>query len=163
MLELFSIFTKGGIVLFCFQGACTQLISSTHAVNESIKNILIQGSPSNQHNHKNLTIQLKLDNEFELVFAVVVQKMLQLSYLDKLIDSIHLEFRDKYKNELRDGTLWLNGCNFDSDFSGILSKIEGEHRVEKSAPRAMKQFTQSKKFEKTATANKAMFEQVCRI
>lgn len=159
MLELFSIFTKGGIVLFCFQGACTQLISSTHAVNESIKNILIQGSPSNQHNHKNLTIQLKLDNEFELVFAVVVQKMLQLSYLDKLIDSIHLEFRDKYKNELRDGTLWLNGCNFDSDFSGILSKIEGEHRVEKSAPRAMKQFTQSKKFEKTATANKAMFEQ----
>ena len=43
----------------------------------------VQGSPSNQHNHKNLTIQLKLDNEFELVFAVVVQKMLQLSYLGK--------------------------------------------------------------------------------
>lgn len=146
-------------MLFCFQGACTQLISSTQAVNESIKNILIQGSSSNQHNHKNLTIQLKLDNEFELVFAVVVQKMLQLSYLDKLIDAIHLEFRDKYKNELRDGTLWLNGCNFDTDFSGILSKIESEHRVQKAAPRAMKQFTQSKKFEKTATANKAMFEQ----
>ena len=42
MLELFSIFTKGGIVLFYFQGACTQLISSTQAVNESIKNILVQ-------------------------------------------------------------------------------------------------------------------------
>ncbi|KAL5254907.1 hypothetical protein ACHWQZ_G014376 [Mnemiopsis leidyi] len=159
MLELFSIFTKGGIVLFYFQGACTQLISSTQAVNESIKTILVQGSPSNQHNHKNLTIQLKLDNEFELIFACVVQKMLQLSYLDKLIDTIHLEFRDKYKNELRDGTLWLNGCDFDSDFTGILSKIENEHRVQKAAPRAMKQFTQSKKFEKTATANKAMFEQ----
>ena len=34
--------------------------------------------------------------------------------VDKLIDTIHLEFRDRYKNELRDGTLWLNGCDFDS-------------------------------------------------
>ena len=42
MLELFTIFGKGGIVLFCFQGACTQLVLSTTAVNEAIKNILIQ-------------------------------------------------------------------------------------------------------------------------
>jgi len=33
---------------------------------------------------------------------------------DKLIDTIHLEFRDGYKNELREGTLWINGCDFDS-------------------------------------------------
>lgn len=159
MLELFSIFTKGGIVLFAFQGACNQIIMSSEAVNESVKNILIQGSPSLQHHHKNLAIQLKLDNEFDLVFAVVVQKMLQLSYLDKLIDTIHLEFRDRYKNELRDGTLWLNGCDFDSDFSAILRRIEADHRIKKAAPKAMKQFTESKKFEKTAVANKAMFEQ----
>ena len=55
-----------------------------------------------------------------------------------------------------------NSLNF-PDFTGILSKIENEHRVQKAAPRAMKQFTQSKKFEKTATANKAMFEQVRNI
>ena len=46
------------------------------------------------------------------------------------------------------------------DFKDILAKIENQHRVHKGAPRAMKQFTESKKFEKTATANKAMFEQV---
>ena len=46
------------------------------------------------------------------------------------------------------------------DFAKILKDIEEEHRVQKAAPRAMKQFTQSEKFENTATSKKAMFEQV---
>lgn len=45
-------------------------------------------------------MQYKLDNEFELIFVVAYQKILQLAYVDKFLSDIHLEFRDKYKNEL---------------------------------------------------------------
>lgn len=159
MLELFSIFTRGGIVLFCFQGACAQIALPTKAIDETIREVLMQGSSAKQYNHKNLSVQFKLDNEFELVFAVAFQKILQLSYLDKLLDCIQLEFRDRYKNELREGTLWINGCDFLSEFKTILTRVEDEEKTLKAAPREMKSFASSKKFEKTAAANKAMFEQ----
>lgn len=45
-------------------------------------------------------LKYKLDNEFELVFVVAYQKILQLAYIDKFLDDIQLEFRDKYKNVL---------------------------------------------------------------
>lgn len=50
-----------------------------------------------------MTLKYKLDNEFELVFVVAFQKILQLSYVDKFLNDIHLEFRDKYKEDLRHG------------------------------------------------------------
>jgi len=50
-----------------------------------------------------LTLKYKLDNEFELVFVVAYQKILQLSYVDKFLNDIHLEFRDRYKTDLQEG------------------------------------------------------------
>ena len=44
----------------------------------------------------------------------VYQKILQLSYVDKLIDQVHLVFRDKYKNELATGP--YQRMNFGADF-----------------------------------------------
>jgi len=32
--------------------------------------------------------------------VIAFQKILQLSYVDKFLDDIQLEFRDKYKNDL---------------------------------------------------------------
>ena len=39
MLDLFTIFSKGGIVLWCFQGTCQ---SFTLPVNELIKSVILQ-------------------------------------------------------------------------------------------------------------------------
>ena len=41
MLDFFSIFTKGGIVLWCFQGTAAAL-SLTPAVNALIKTVILQ-------------------------------------------------------------------------------------------------------------------------
>lgn len=46
-------------------------------------------------------MKYKLDNEFDLMFVVAYQKILQLSYVDKFLNDIHLEFRDKYKTDLQ--------------------------------------------------------------
>lgn len=56
---------------------------------------------NNSFDHNSLTLKYKLDNEFELVFVVAYQKILQLSYVDKFLDDVHLEFRDKYKEDLQ--------------------------------------------------------------
>ena len=39
MLDLFTIFSKGGIVLWCFQGTCQ---SFTLPVNELIRSVILQ-------------------------------------------------------------------------------------------------------------------------
>ena len=41
MLDLFTIFSKGGIVLWCFQGTCQ---SFTLPVNELIRSVILQVS-----------------------------------------------------------------------------------------------------------------------
>lgn len=65
---------------------------------------------NNNFEHNALTLKYKLDNEFELVFVVAYQKILQLSYVDKFLNDIHLEFRDKYKTVLQEG-LYFQVCN----------------------------------------------------
>lgn len=68
---------------------------------------------NNSFEHNALTLKYKLDNEFELVFVVAYQKILQLSYVDKFLNDIHLEFRDMYKTELQEGLYFQVGniCN----------------------------------------------------
>jgi signal recognition particle receptor subunit alpha len=50
-------------------------------------------SKNNSFEVGSLALKYKLDNEFELVFVAAYQKMLPLSYLDKLLDEIQLRFR----------------------------------------------------------------------
>ncbi|CAB0010616.1 unnamed protein product [Nesidiocoris tenuis] len=112
MLDLFTIFSRGGIVLWCFQS--TSQIFTT-SVNGLIKSVILQErSGLTSYDDNNLTLKYRLDNEFELVFVVAFQKILQLSYVDKFLDDIHLEFRDKYKNELAAGHLYDVLGTFDS-------------------------------------------------
>lgn len=76
-------------------------------VNSFVKTVLLQemASKNNTYESGSLALKYKLDNEFELVFVAAYQKMLPLSYMDKLLDEIHLRFRDKY---LQVGLLWLS-------------------------------------------------------
>lgn len=51
------------------------------------------------------------------------QKILTLTYVDKLIDDVHKEFRDKYRNEFQQkGALGLLNGTFDfkDDFMRLL-------------------------------------------
>lgn len=55
------------------------------------------------YNHDNFAMKLRMDNEFEILFVAIYQKILQLSYVDKFLSDVHLEFRDKYKDPLSQG------------------------------------------------------------
>ena len=49
---------------------------------------------------------------------VAYQKILQLSYIDKLLSDIQLAFRDKYKDELERGE--MRNFEFEQNFNAIL-------------------------------------------
>ncbi|XP_064896382.1 signal recognition particle receptor subunit alpha [Columba livia] len=151
MLDFFTIFSKGGLVLWCFQGVRGPAAAATAPVNALIRSVLLQErGGSNSFTHEALMLKYKLDNQFELVFVVGFQKILTLTYVDKLIDDVHKEFRDKYRNEFQQkGTLaLLNGTfDFKDDFTRLLREAEESSKTR--APVAMKTFEQSLKSQKT--------------
>ncbi|XP_033953935.1 signal recognition particle receptor subunit alpha [Pseudochaenichthys georgianus] len=156
MLDFFTIFSKGGIVLWCFQGAGVTE-SFTGPVNALIRSVILQErSGNNSYTHEALNLKYKLDNEFELIFVVGFQKILTLTYVDKFIDDVQLHFRDRYKNELEQkGPLKLiqNNFEFEDDFLMLLRDAEKSSKARSLGN--MRTFVQSEKSQKTV---KSMIE-----
>ncbi|KAJ3659069.1 hypothetical protein Zmor_010777 [Zophobas morio] len=149
MLDLFTIFSKGGIVLWCFQSTNQAFTSSVNAL---IRNVILQErSGVHSFDHEGLTLQYKLDNEFDLVFVVAYQKILQLSYVDKFLSDIHLEFRDKYKNDLANSS-YFQEFEFVDNFNATLQAAEQWAKAQAKAPKNMRTFEQSNKSKKTVAS-----------
>ncbi|XP_038062643.1 signal recognition particle receptor subunit alpha-like [Patiria miniata] len=151
MLDLFTIFSKGGIVLWYFQGTCQALGSPVNALIKSV--ILQERGGSSTFEHGSLTLKYKLDNEFELIFVVAYQKILSLSYVDKFIDDVHLEFRDKYKEDLKIGSLF-GKFDFTGEFQQLLQQAEKESRDKAKIGKQMRTFEESQKSKKTVASMK---------
>nr|XP_020768370.1 signal recognition particle receptor subunit alpha isoform X2 [Odocoileus virginianus texanus] len=104
---------------------------------------------NNSFTHEALTLKYKLDNQFELVFVVGFQKILTLTYVDKLIDDVHRLFRDKYRTEIQQQSALslLNGTfDFQNDFLRLLREAEESSKIR--APTTMKKFEDSEKAKK---------------
>ncbi|XP_055912514.1 signal recognition particle receptor subunit alpha homolog [Eupeodes corollae] len=151
MLDLFTIFTKGGIVLWCFR-ATDQIFTSP--INSLIRGIILQertiGSKDFEHN--NLALRYKLDNELDIVLVVAFQKIIKMSYLDKFLNDAHLEFRDKYKNELSSGEKVNFEYNFTKEFQRILAEAESWGKEEVKLPKQMRSYVESEKSKKTVAS-----------
>ena len=80
-------------------------------------------------NHNTLSLQYKLDNEFELVFVVAYQNIIKLAYIDKFLNEMQLRFRDKYKTEIQNGHFHHDFSGFKADFNAVLKECEEEARL----------------------------------
>lgn len=96
-------------------------------------------------------LQYKLDNEFELIYVVAYQKILQLSYVDKFLNDIQLEFRDKYKNELS-GKNYFQNFEFSDIYNNVLHSVETWSKAQAKAPKQMRTFEESQKSKKTVAS-----------
>ena len=83
---------------------------------------------------------------------VAYQKILQLSYIDKLLSDIQLAFRDKYKDELERGE--MRNFEFEQNFNAILKELENSTKLESQGPKKMRTFGESKKSQKTVASLK---------
>ncbi|XP_015594091.1 signal recognition particle receptor subunit alpha homolog isoform X2 [Cephus cinctus] len=149
MLDLFTIFSKGGIVLWCFQSTSQIFTPSVNALIRSV--ILQERTGTHSFEHDALRLQYKLDNEFELVFVVAYQKILQLSYVDKFLNDVHLEFRDRYKNQLQNSQ-WFLDFDFKKNYDRILDAAEQWGRTQAKLPKQMRTFDESFKSKKTVAS-----------
>ncbi|XP_014467348.1 PREDICTED: signal recognition particle receptor subunit alpha homolog isoform X2 [Dinoponera quadriceps] len=149
MLDLFTIFSKGGIVLWCFQSTSQIFAPSVNALIRSV--ILQERTGNHSFEHDSLRLQYKLDNEFELVFVVAYQKILQLSYVDKFLNDVHLEFRDRFKNELESAS-WFSNFEFEHTYRLVLEQAEQWSRAQAKLPKQMRTFDESQKSKKTVAS-----------
>jgi signal recognition particle receptor subunit alpha len=69
-----------------------------------------------------ITLKYKLDNEFDLVFLVIYQSVIQMSYADKLLTEVNLRFRDMYKNVLSSDVLFREGPKLFKGFKNDFAK-----------------------------------------
>lgn len=92
MLEFFVIFSKSGIVLFA-----TVNQSLNQVVSGLVKHVFLE-ERTGQYQTDQLQVKYHMDNEFELIFVVGYQKFLQLSYVDKFLNDVQLNFRDKFSD-----------------------------------------------------------------
>jgi len=160
MLDFFSIFSKGGILLWCFKGIGLDekdWAAFTPAVNAFIKTVLLQEKTDKKSVYENgsLALKYKLDNEFELVFVVGYQKMLPLLYLDKLLDEIQLRFRDRFSEDLAEKNFYGEStfANFSEEFRTTLSLVEKRSKEVAEAKKSeMRDWNQSSKSQKTVAS-----------
>jgi len=158
MLDFFTIFSKGGILLFCFKGMGLDekdWESFVRTVNSLNKTVFLQekSDKNNCFESGSLALRYKLDNEFELVFVVGYQKMLPLTYMDKLLDEIQLRFRDKYAQDLKESDLFGNSTfgEFNGEFQKALDLVERKSKEEKDSKK-MGTFIDSAKSQKTVAS-----------
>lgn len=137
--------------MWCFR-ATDQIFTSS--INSLIRGIILQertiGSKDFEHN--NLALRYKLDNELDIVLVVAFQKIIKMSYLDKFLNDAHLEFRDKYKNELSNGEKLNFEYDFMNEFRRILAACESWGKKEEKIPKAMRSYGESEKSKKTVAS-----------
>ncbi|TRY64029.1 hypothetical protein TCAL_06273 [Tigriopus californicus] len=155
MLDFFSVFSRGGILLWCFKGAedifASDWAQFRPAVNAFIKTVLLQEMASKNCTYESgsLALKYKLDNEFDLVFIAGYQKMLPLYYLDKLLDEIQLRFRDKYLNVLKESN-FFHSFDFSAEFQRTLKLVENDAKHSENRRKTeMRTFEDSSKSKKS--------------
>ncbi|KAI8330421.1 SRP54-type protein [Chlamydoabsidia padenii] len=151
MLDLFTILNKGGLVLW--KHAYTSLTGSP--VEGLIKNILIEErSGTDIYLKDSYALKWTFANELDLVFVVAYQKILQLSYIDELLETVKRLFIETYKDSVvADQGIHGDYSEFDAVFNKVLLSLEQKSSSNKT--RAPRKFENTKKFETTLKGSQA--------
>lgn len=99
-----------------------------------------------------MAIQFKLDNEFDLVYAVVYQKVIKLAYVDSFLSNLQNAFKDKFGDILVTSQHYGMDYDFDGEFRSTLSIAENSAKQNSKAPKAMRSFNESLKSKKTVAS-----------
>jgi signal recognition particle receptor subunit alpha len=138
MLDHFTIFTRSGMVLWSksFTPAIppsTTGSSYNHPIDSLIKLAFLEDRlSSDKYEKEGYTLQWTLANDLELVFVVIYQRILQLTYIPQLLSSIKELFLDFFKPfvlALGEATGPSGRSSLNSLFSAKKLKAEFESRL----------------------------------
>lgn len=94
-----------------------------------------------------LAVQFKLDNELDLVYAAIFQKVIKLNYLDGFLADMQAAFKEKY-GDIRLG----DDYDFDREYRRVLSAAEEASAKQVKAPKTMRSYNESQKSKKTVAS-----------
>ena len=106
-------------------------------INQLIKTVLLEErSGDSFFLHDAYKLHWMLANEFELVFVVVYQKIMQLLYVDELLQKVKDAFCETYKKALSTDWSRINLVvdDFDEKFLAIIRQVEQEAEKKRRKP-----------------------------
>ncbi|XP_068141074.1 LOW QUALITY PROTEIN: signal recognition particle receptor subunit alpha homolog [Drosophila tropicalis] len=150
MLDFVVIFTKGGIVLW---NSNTSGQNFSSCINSLIRGVILEerNTESKYFEEDHLAVQFKLDNELDLVYAAVFQKVIKLNYLDGFLSDMQLAFKEKF-GDISAGERLGNDYDFEQEFRRVLSSAEQASAKVLKAPKAMRSYNESQKSKKTVAS-----------
>ncbi|XP_073834956.1 signal recognition particle receptor alpha [Musca autumnalis] len=151
MLDFVVIFSKGGIVLWNCNATGENV---TPCINSLIRSVILEerSTESKYFEEDNLALQFKLDNELELVFAVVYQKIIKLTYVDNFLIELQQAFKDKFGDQLSSAQRFAVKYEFEREFRATLAAAENSAKQSSKAPKTMRSFNESLKSKKTVAS-----------
>eukprot|EP00039_Didymoeca_costata_P008528 m.113135 g.113135 ORF g.113135 m.113135 type:complete len:591 (-) comp14121_c0_seq2:966-2738(-) len=158
MLDLFSVFTKSGLVLWCFQDPIVKL--KENPLNQLIRQVLIEqrGGETEHFLYNGRALEYTLDNTHDLVFAAAYPENLQkqLDHIGTLLQELKESFIEKFGEQVTENP--YRNFDFAQDFKQIRLRVEAESREKKKniVKRAPKDFTKSSKYEQTKEFNERL-------
>ncbi|PRP81127.1 hypothetical protein PROFUN_01961 [Planoprotostelium fungivorum] len=146
MLDHFTICTKGGIVLWSH----TPMRLKGTPINDFIRTILLEergGEESTDIDQYRL--KWKMANDFDLLFIVVYQKMVEALYIDDLLKAVKKAFTTIHKQQLLDikngATKMGDLSSFDALFARIVKDLEAEVINQKKEQKKPRPFNKEQK------------------
>ena len=132
MIDLFTVLTSGGIVLFQ-RSQTTSSNSPTYLIDRVISDVFMQERSSEREYAKDgYTVKWSFANELGLIFVAVYQKILELTWVDELLVTVKRMFVKLYADSLKNGDTAavindLNGvhCHFGTWFDEKVHSYEG--------------------------------------
>ncbi|KAI9278276.1 signal recognition particle, alpha subunit, N-terminal-domain-containing protein [Phascolomyces articulosus] len=145
MLDQFAILSKGGFVLW--QKTFIPVMGSP--IDTLIKDVLIEERAGTNIFYKDsYALKWTFANEVDLVFVVAFQKILQLPYVDELLETVKQLFIKTFEQDIKSNN-GIEGdyASFDEMFNKLLRQLEEKHASNRQ--RAPRKFEQTKKYENT--------------
>lgn len=93
-----------------------------------------------------------MDNELELVFAAVFQKVIKLTYVESFLIAMQNAFKEKFSTALLSSQIYGMDYEFENEFKDALAMSEDLAKQTKKAPKAMRSFNESLKSKKTVAS-----------
>mmetsp|Transcript_18290 Transcript_18290/g.40488 ORF Transcript_18290/g.40488 Transcript_18290/m.40488 type:complete len:586 (-) Transcript_18290:96-1853(-) len=116
MIDGITVFTKGGVVLWSYQ--YIKIVGDP--IDDLIKSVLLEERTGMaQHKVGAYTLKWRLATELDLVFVVIYQGILALTYLESILDSVKAEFVSQLG-----GKVTTNRLEFTDSFLAIMKKAD---------------------------------------
>ena len=123
MIDLFCIFTTGGLILWykTFVGNKFE-----NLLNMLIKNILLDEKRNQEFYAFNGSImRWRIMNDAGIVYVVCYQESYNVLYVDQLLDVVVKDFTENYINNIKKlGKLYLDRPDYNDSFIQLLKKWE---------------------------------------